>query len=725
MRPFICLILVLLSALTLLGQDSLNVSQIGSFHIWNYADDVAVAGNHAYMATGTTGLQIFDISNLSDPHQVGYLELPRSCSALIVVEPLIFITDCDWTCWIVDVQNPAAPQLLGEYVVQSGRIGTDMAVIGNLLILADTGNHQLLILDMTNPTAPTLRGQLDTPLIDSGVAVHDSIAYYETNGNGLHVVDLHNPAAPQEIGASPNVGEISNLVIQGHYAYVSGADADSVHVIDIANPVSPAVVAGYRSGEGYQHLTINESRLYVAFRDSLQIVDISNPLQPVRMASFPHICSPQVSGWTSVAASGNAVFLGTPANELLIVDASQPNAPVQIGRFDASTASQLMAATTYGHYLCVPFNGVPYHGGMLVMDVSDPARMFPATVLAGDPASAVTARSQTVFLASMYCDTLSCSAALVTCDMANPLSPQPLGWAPLIDYPSHIAMSDRYIYATHMIQHLSIVDEQDPVHPVTVSQLLLPEFGLDVAVSDSLLVIGTTTGVEIRRVFSPDSLPVIGNILESYYVWSLAVEENLVLASASDDSFYVVNIADASAPVILGSCPAPFSSNIEVRGNLAYLAGDTAGLRIIDIADQAHPHEVGYYRTGKRIVDVAIGDSVIFAVSDEGIGAFQYLEHVGIHTPTGATLPFDPSLSAYPNPFNPTTALSFDIPQPGRVQIAVYDLTGRLVEKLADKSYAQGNYHLTFDGSDLPSGIYFARFHGPSYTKTQKLVLLK
>ena len=83
------------------------------------------------------------------------------------------------------------------------------------------------------------------------------------------------------------------------------------------------------------------------------------------------------------------------------------------------------------------------------------------------------------------------------------------------------------------------------------------------------------------------------------------------------------------------------------------------------------------------------------------------------------------TLSSYPNPFNPTTVLSFDVPQSSRVTLSVYDITGRLVQTLADRMYPQGSYRVTFDGASLPSGMYFVRMQAKDFSKTQKLVLLK
>ena len=65
------------------------------------------------------------------------------------------------------------------------------------------------------------------------------------------------------------------------------------------------------------------------------------------------------------------------------------------------------------------------------------------------------------------------------------------------------------------------------------------------------------------------------------------------------------------------------------------------------------------------------------------------------------------------------------VPRRGTVTLSIYDITGRLVQTLANQAYEQGQYRVDFDGSRLPSGIYFARLQGRDFSKTQKLVLLK
>ncbi|MCF7811797.1 carboxypeptidase regulatory-like domain-containing protein, partial [bacterium] len=79
----------------------------------------------------------------------------------------------------------------------------------------------------------------------------------------------------------------------------------------------------------------------------------------------------------------------------------------------------------------------------------------------------------------------------------------------------------------------------------------------------------------------------------------------------------------------------------------------------------------------------------------------------------------------YPNPFNPTTRLSFTLPEPSQVELAVYDLTGRLVHEYDFGRLEVGRHEAMFNGNRLSSGIYFARLKAGSEVITQKMLLLK
>ena len=79
----------------------------------------------------------------------------------------------------------------------------------------------------------------------------------------------------------------------------------------------------------------------------------------------------------------------------------------------------------------------------------------------------------------------------------------------------------------------------------------------------------------------------------------------------------------------------------------------------------------------------------------------------------------------HPNPFNPVTTLSFSILERTRVELRVYDVTGRKVRTLVERELDPGYHRATFDAHGLPSGVYFARMTAGSFAETRKLVLLK
>ncbi len=82
-------------------------------------------------------------------------------------------------------------------------------------------------------------------------------------------------------------------------------------------------------------------------------------------------------------------------------------------------------------------------------------------------------------------------------------------------------------------------------------------------------------------------------------------------------------------------------------------------------------------------------------------------------------------LRSYPNPFNPTTNISFNLPISQKVKLSVLDITGRTVVELLDGWREVGTHELTFDASDLPSGLYLLRLETDDATSNKKLILLK
>jgi len=80
----------------------------------------------------------------------------------------------------------------------------------------------------------------------------------------------------------------------------------------------------------------------------------------------------------------------------------------------------------------------------------------------------------------------------------------------------------------------------------------------------------------------------------------------------------------------------------------------------------------------------------------------------------------------YPNPFNPTTIINYELPNASNVKLIVYDVLGREVETLVNKTQHPGKHSVTFDASGLASGVYYYKIKtGTNYEQTRKMLLIR
>ena len=83
----------------------------------------------------------------------------------------------------------------------------------------------------------------------------------------------------------------------------------------------------------------------------------------------------------------------------------------------------------------------------------------------------------------------------------------------------------------------------------------------------------------------------------------------------------------------------------------------------------------------------------------------------------------------YPNPFNPETNINFSLPFDGKVNIELYDVTGRKVKNILNENVSAGNYTRSVSAYDLASGVYIYRlnFSGgvTNFTDSKRMVVIK
>ena len=125
-------------------------------------------------------------------------------------------------------------------------------------------------------------------------------------------------------------------------------------------------------------------------------------------------------------------------------------------------------------------------------------------------------------------------------------------------------------------------------------------------------------------------------------------------------------------------------------------------------------------------VGLAIGSDISAMQSELAKAAQKYNSlFVGI-PPVAQGIPENFEISQnYPNPFNPETRIPFQIPARSRVSLSVFNILGQKVATLLNETLDAGSYEIPFNGSNLPSGVYFVTIQAGEFRTAKKMVLMK
>jgi hypothetical protein len=130
-----------------------------------------------------------------------------------------------------------------------------------------------------------------------------------------------------------------------------------------------------------------------------------------------------------------------------------------------------------------------------------------------------------------------------------------------------------------------------------------------------------------------------------------------------------------------------------------------------------------YYRTAERLNMDMEEIRVLNSIIEEDLN--ELLNQHGIQTKDLIIDEPELDLSAYPNPFNPSTYISFSIPNQTHVTLKVYDLLGREVAELINEQRNAGPYNVFFDASGLASGVYLYKLTYDNQVISKTMTLIK
>jgi len=273
------------------GQNPVIVSSLNTGPGLNAVDK---SGDYAYVANDSSNpqLQIINVSNINSPSLAATLKLPGTSMKAISVmyansKVYIGTEKGDGPEFhIVDVSNPTAPNWLGSFEINGNVNG--IYVRGNLAYIANATARELKILDVSNPASVTEIGSYDAPgesedgksldVVGGKLYLGRLVGGNHVNHHEFHIIDVTNPASPQNLGSKDLAADLNSLKIRDNLAFLATGDSNrEFQVWDISNPANINLWSYFNFPQVATGIDYEDNLVYVAVRsnDALRIITSS------------------------------------------------------------------------------------------------------------------------------------------------------------------------------------------------------------------------------------------------------------------------------------------------------------------------------------------------------------------------------------------------------------------------------------------------------------------
>lgn len=456
---------------------------------------LALSGEYAYLGSGN-GLEIVDVSLPALPRKVADLELGATPAAISVSGRHAFVAlvaNDRARFQIIDVTDPTRPSLAGSFELKVEESATAVSLVGSRAFFAfsQTGNEMksgLLVIELSDPARPRTVGSYYPGLPIQSIAVAGTSCYLESArlgwdamwlGGFLEIIDVSDPARPRQRGKLIEEGLAlgQDIALSGHYAYMADM-IGGLRVMDVSNPASPVSVSRVDVGRAAHRVAVSGSLACVLDRGWWYVDDVKDP-------------------------------------GLRVVDVGDPQDPMVVGRLPLETPPQDIALIGQ-HALIVD-------GSQLrIIDISDPSN--PRTVVATNNAATTLAVAGTfAYLAGEN---------LQIFDISRPADPVPVGLPVFYFYgATSIAITGRHACVVNADGDFYVIDISNPAKPQLLGEL--PGRGsweyYSVAVDGAFACISGPSDVRLIDISDPTRTEVVGR---SPIPWTAKVASTQGLALA-------------------------------------------------------------------------------------------------------------------------------------------------------------------------------------------------
>jgi len=284
--------------------ETFQPTALSAIDIPGYANNVDVAGDYAYVAAGSAGLQIVDVANRNTPSIVASLDTNGTAIDVRVFGKFAYIADGEAGLKIVDITNPLAPHLAAA--LDTAGVAQDIKIDKQMAYIAD-GSNGLVIVDVSDPSNPVVKSQLGGIGTAKGVDAEGGKAVVVADSS-LYVIDVSNPAAPTIVGLL-GIGDVKDVVLNGNFAYVA-AYSTGYRVVDISVASAPVIVGGDASFVP-RDVELTDGFAFFAeqlFPNVIAYVNVQDPRKPVFQGVIDLSKLGDYAG-TGIAVDGSYVYV--------------------------------------------------------------------------------------------------------------------------------------------------------------------------------------------------------------------------------------------------------------------------------------------------------------------------------------------------------------------------------------------------------------------------------
>jgi len=444
------------------------------------------------------------------------------------------------------------------------------------------------------------------------VAAADGYAYLA--GGDLQVVDASDPQDLRTV-ATVACPDCQDVAVAGCHAYAVSANG-TLLVVDVADPGQPQIVGSVALGGAPHGVAVAGPHAYVANPPvGLQVVDVADPIHPVLVGSVA------VGGWPyRVAVAGVTAYVANYEPRLAVVDVAEPTWPRLIA--DVATMGFACDVAVTGALAFVANAGLDgTTSGVQAVDIADPhAPQITGSLVTAEWAEGVAVAGDRLLVANhrgglLAVDFADCGDLRITGTAATRLI-----WAVAVDGPRAYAVGSTGYDASYWLLHVIELGNGDSAPLAGTAETPDNVYGL--AVQDEyVLAADRTSGVEIIDVADPTAPQIVGNV-DLFWAVGVAVAGHYayVTADYGPRRLYVVDISDPHAPQVMGSTSLyAWAMGVAVRDDLAYVADGESGLTIVDVSAPWNPHVVGSVDTSWWSHEVAVAGDYAYVADSAGL----------------------------------------------------------------------------------------------------------